>query len=77
VQYVTADRRQAVVLAYQEAQQFDSQPPPLRLRGLDKAGIYRLDDGTTRSGAVLMGHGLPLEFTGDYASRSVQLVRIN
>ena len=77
VQYVTADRRQAVVLAYQEAQQYDSQPAPLRLRGLDKAGLYRLDDGSTWSGAVLMGHGLELEFTGDYASCSVQLVRIN
>jgi alpha-galactosidase len=77
VQYVTADRRQAVVLAYQEAQQYDSQPPPLKLRGLDEAGVYRLEDGSTWSGAALMGHGLWLEFTGDYASCAVQLVRIN
>lgn len=73
VQYVTGDRREAVVLVYREAQQYDSPSLPIRLRGLDPDAVYRLDDGSTLSGAALMGHGLVLELTGDYASRIVQL----
>ena len=73
VQYVTADRRESVVLIYQEAQQYDSQPRPIRLRGLDPDASYQLDDGSMMSGAVLMGHGLMPVLTGDYASQIVQL----
>jgi hypothetical protein len=40
--------------------------------GWTRAATYRLDDAVG-GGA----DGLTLEFTGDYASRSVQLVRIN
>jgi alpha-galactosidase len=73
VQYVTADRRESVVLIYQEAQQYDSQPRPIRLRGLDADAVYHLDDGSALSGAALMGHGLMPVLTGDYASQVVQL----
>ncbi|MFC5260979.1 GH36 C-terminal domain-containing protein [Kribbella qitaiheensis] len=68
-------RRESVVLVYQEAQQYDSQPPPIRLRGLDSAALYRLDDGTTLTGAVLMAHGLTPILTGDYASQLIRLTR--
>jgi alpha-galactosidase len=73
VQYVTTDRRESIVLVYQEAQQYDSQPHPIRLRGLDPAATYRLDDGTAVSGAVLMGHGITPVLTGDYASQLTHL----
>jgi alpha-galactosidase len=73
VQYVTADRRESVVLVYQEAQQYDSQPRPIRLRGLDPGTIYFLDDDSTLSGAALMGHGLLPVLTGDYASQLIRL----
>jgi alpha-galactosidase len=74
VQYVTRDRRESVVLIYQEAQQYDSTPPPIRLRGLDPAVIYHLDGGTALSGAALMAHGLTPTLTGDYASQLIRLV---
>jgi alpha-galactosidase len=77
VQYVTADRSESVVLVYQEAQQYDSHPRPIRLRGLAEDGRYRLDDGgTTLSGAVLMGHGVIPSLTGDYASTLIHLERV-
>lgn len=72
VQYVTADRRESVVLVYQEAQQYDSQPRPIRLRSLDPDATYLLDSSPV-SGAVLMGHGLTPTLTGDYASQLIHL----
>jgi alpha-galactosidase len=75
VQYVTAD--ESVVLVYQEAQQFDSQPRPIRLQGLDPDAVYRVDDSAGLSGAALMGHGLMVDLAGDYASRLVRLRREN
>ncbi|MEV6283795.1 alpha-galactosidase [Kribbella sp. NPDC051770] len=72
VQYVTRDRTESVVLAYQDSQQYDSQPPPIRLRGLDPRAVYELE-GATWSGAALMAHGLHLHLTGDYASRLITL----
>ncbi|GAA3588741.1 alpha-galactosidase [Kribbella ginsengisoli] len=75
VQYVSADRGEAVVLAYQEAQQFDSLPRPLSLRGLESDAVYRVDGGVELSGAALMSHGLLLTLTGDYASQVIRLAR--
>ena len=72
VQYVTADRRESVVLVYQEAQQYDSAPRPLRLQGLDPEAAYRFEDSVV-SGAFLMAHGLSLTLVGDYASLLIQL----
>ncbi|TDD39151.1 alpha-galactosidase [Nonomuraea terrae] len=73
VQYVTADRKESVVLIYQEAQQYDSNPAPIRLRGLAPEGRYRIDRGAVLSGALLMGHGITPQLTGDYASTLVRL----
>jgi alpha-galactosidase len=73
VQYVTADQRESVVLVYQEAQQYDNRPRPIRLRGLDPDGTYRMDGGAALSGAVLMGHGIAPRLTGDYASILIHL----
>ncbi|MEV0621431.1 alpha-galactosidase [Nonomuraea sp. NPDC050404] len=73
VQYVTADRAESVVLVYQEAQQYDADPAPIRLRGLVPEGRYRVDGGAVLSGALLMGHGITPRLTGDYASTLVHL----
>ena len=74
VQYVTRDRRESVVLIYQEAQQYDSTPRPIRLQGLDPAVIYRIDNSAALTGAALMAHGLTPTLTGDYASQLIRLV---
>jgi alpha-galactosidase len=76
VQYVAADRRESVVLAYQEAQQFDSVPRPLGLRGLSADAVYRVDGGVELTGAALMSYGLLLTLTGDYASQLIRLERV-
>lgn len=76
VQYVTADRAESVVFVYAEAQQFDLHVVPIRLRDLDPGASYRLDDGTTLSGAALMGHGIAPALTGDYASTMIRLCRV-
>ncbi|MEU4191980.1 alpha-galactosidase [Kribbella sp. NPDC026611] len=72
VQYVLDG--ESVVLAYQEAQQYDSAPRPLRLRGLDAEATYDVE-GEVLSGSVLMASGLSLVLTGDYASRLIRLSR--
>lgn len=75
VQYVTADAAESVVFVYAEAQQFDLHVVPIPLCGLDPAASYRLDDGTTLSGAALMGHGIAPALTGDYASTMIHLTQ--
>lgn len=72
VQYVSADRRESVVLVYQEAQQYDSALRPVRLQGLDPAATYDVD-GVPVSGALLLAHGLHLTLGGDYASELIRL----
>ncbi|WP_328988451.1 alpha-galactosidase [Kribbella sp. NBC_01245] len=73
VQYVTSDADEAVVFVYREAQQYDSLVRPIRLRGLQAGGRYRLDGGEVVSGDVLMNHGIAPVLTGDYASTLIHL----
>lgn len=77
VQYVTADRSQAVVLAFLGAQRFGERPPVLRLAGLDPAARYQVDGvGDPLTGAALAGFGLPVRLNGDYASTLLHLTRV-
>ncbi|QIZ37839.1 alpha-galactosidase [Saccharopolyspora sp. ASAGF58] len=76
VQYVARDRRQTVVIAWLHAQQFRSEKPPLRLRGLEPDAVYELvGDGGAWSGVLLMNHGIDLPLTGDFDSRLLHFVR--
>lgn len=83
-QYVSADGKQAVVFAFRHSQQFRDTFPPLRLRGLDPATLYRLrpidekvtGDSRTVSGAFLMNHGLLLRLVGDYDATAVVLEKL-
>ncbi|TCC07985.1 alpha-galactosidase [Kribbella soli] len=72
VQYVGP--RESVVLVYQEAQQYDSAPRPLRLRGLKPEATYSYENLT---GAALMSHGIFLDLTGDYASKLIRLREVD
>lgn len=76
VQYVTENRKESAVLVYQEAQQYDSNPAPIRLRGLAPDGRYRMDRAAVLSGALLMGHGITPQLTGDYASTLIRLEQV-
>jgi alpha-galactosidase len=74
---VTADRSQAVVLAFLGAQRFGERPPVLRLAGLDPAARYQVDGvGDPLTGAALAGFGLPVRLNGDYASTLLHLTRV-
>ena len=82
-QYVSEDGKQAVLYAFLRSQQYGRPAPPIYLKGLDPAAVYRLrriDDklpGTQErfSGAYLMNYGLQLRLGGDYDSTSIAFER--
>ena len=83
VQYVSADGKQAVLLAYRHSQQYNTPAPLLYWRGLDARATYQVQsfDGkplnapAELSGAALMHQGLALRLAGDYDSTAVVLTR--
>ena len=77
VQYVTADRGQAVVLAFRGTQRFGEPPAMLRLAGLDPSARYRVSTFRGElTGAALHSVGLPLWHAGgDYSSTLITLTR--
>ena len=83
-QYVAADGKQAVVFAFRHSQQYNTDPPVIRLRGLDEQALYKLESVVNRmgqgqqqqySGAWLMRNGLALTLRGDYDATAVILER--
>jgi alpha-galactosidase len=83
-QYVSSDRKEAVLFAFRHSQQYKTDPPIINLQGLENKAVYRLEsiDGKVAdkreqfSGAYLMGHGLQLTLTGDYDSTAVLLHQV-
>lgn len=63
VEYVSPDRREAVLLLYQVHTMLSAGPPQVRLLGLDPARRYRRGDGAISTGAALMAVGVPAELT--------------
>ncbi|GLF98449.1 alpha-galactosidase [Streptomyces yaizuensis] len=75
VQYVHGD--ETVVLACLQAQHYGERPPPLRLRGLDPAAVYRCQDtGAEHRGAVLLHHGIATGLRGDLDAAVIRLSRL-
>jgi hypothetical protein len=80
--WMAADGKQAVLFAFQQAQQLLRPAPTIYLRGLDARALYRLkpiDDKLVEkqlelSGSYLMNHGLNFQLTGDFDSTSLALV---
>ncbi len=83
VEYVAPDGKQAVLLAYLQAQHYGMSYPVVRLAGLDAKAMYRVRafDGTKYRGeemvlgSVLMGAGVELGLRGDYDSTALVLER--
>ncbi|MEY9906523.1 alpha-galactosidase [Catenulispora sp. MAP12-49] len=77
VEYVTADRSEAVVFVYRRERRFAQMERPIVLRGVDAAGRYRdVGSGIVHHGAVLLSRGLPVALGGgDPMSTMVHLVR--
>ena len=76
VQYASGDR--VVVFGWRPSARWGQRPPLLRLRGLVPEARYVDEDtGVVHHGAVLLGHGLPVELPpGDHASAVVRLRRL-
>ena len=83
-QYVAADGKQAVLLAYRHSQQYRTLAPAIRLHGLDAQAVYKLESVNNKlaerqqqySGAYLMRVGLSLNLRGDYDAAAVILDRL-
>ncbi len=84
-EYVDAGAKEAVLFAFRHSQQYNTAPPLIRLQGLDRQGVYRIEDVDNKlaikerevSGAYLMENGLQLELKGDFDSTAVLLHRIS
>ncbi|MEU4746346.1 GH36 C-terminal domain-containing protein, partial [Actinosynnema sp. NPDC023658] len=73
VQYVSRDRRDAVLFVYQVRGVAGEGPRRLRLRGLDADRRYRrADDGLVSTGAALMAAGVPAVFPRPPAPRHTE-----
>lgn len=75
VQYVSADRTEAVVFVWRPVARHGQATPPVRLAGLDPSARYQdASTGTVHEGAVLMAYGLePTLPAGDHASTMIHL----
>ena len=73
-EYVSKDGKQAVLFAFRHSQQYQTEPPIIRLRGLDAKAVYQFD-GAEFSGAYLMQNGVAIKLTGDFDSKIVVLER--
>jgi alpha-galactosidase len=75
VQYVAADRSEAVVFAFRTHLPPPADLPPLRLRGLDPGRLYEVEgEPRPRSGAAWMSDGLRVDLDADFTS-AVRRVR--
>jgi alpha-galactosidase len=83
-EYVAADGSQAVLFAFRHSQQYSTEVPPIRFRGLDEKALYRVEatGGKIRerqqplSGAYLMRAGLTVNLAGDYDAAAIVLARL-
>ncbi len=72
-EYLKADK--GVLFAFLPQSKVGHRGTTIRLRGLEEDARYTLHTSQgdiTKSGSHLMGHGLPLRLSGDYASALVQ-----
>lgn len=84
-QYVSQDGKEVVLFAFRHSQEYGTLPPLIRLHGLDRRSIYKLETIDAKlqtkerelSGAYLMENGLQLELKGDFDSSAVLLHRQN
>jgi alpha-galactosidase len=83
-EYVAKDGGQAVLFAFRHSQEYNTPPPPIRLRGLDRRAVYKLEsiDGKLPrgvqecSGAWLMEHGVDLILKGDFDATAVLMRKL-
>jgi len=77
VQYVNRERTESVLFAFLHSQRRGESRQAIRLRGLDAAGLYRVE-GTAgkRSGDGLMKSGLAVPLSGDFDSALIRIRKV-
>jgi alpha-galactosidase len=73
--FVSNDSSQAVLFFFQLAANLNHTMPRVRLQGLEREVMYRVDGQGPFSGAMLMNLGLQYSFQTNYASKVVFLER--
>lgn len=73
-EYASADGSEAVVFTFGKNMQFYQPLPRIRLMGLQKDRLYRVDGGKAVSGAALMSIGIEPDLRGDYDSRMYRIL---
>lgn len=77
LQYVAADRSEAVLFAFRTHLPPRTRLPPLQLRGLEPAALYRIEGyGEARSGQAWMQLGIELALD-DFTSCMLQIERLS
>lgn len=80
-QYISRDRQEIALFAFQQAQYFGSAEKRIVMQGLEPDAVYVVQEkeggpDTMWHGSSLMNIGLPLTLQGDYASQLIQLKRL-
>ncbi len=73
-EYASADKREAVVFTFGKNMQFYKPLPRIRLMGLERALLYRVNGGKPVSGAALMAIGIEPDLRGDYDSKLYRIL---
>lgn len=72
-QYVSKDRREAVLFVLGHSMQFRDVLPNIHLRGLAPERVYEVEGASPMSGQGLMTLGLPVKLAGDFDSKIIRL----
>lgn len=67
-EYVSKDRKEAVIFTFLHSQNFGMPLPNIRFEGLCNDKRYKLDDGCAHYGSFLRSVGIPNKLKGDFAS---------
>lgn len=73
VEYLSHDRREALVFLFLTGEHFKTHTSRVLLRGLEKSWLYKVSGGEVFSGQNLMERGLPVTLEGDFSSSLLHL----
>lgn len=76
VEYVSADKQEALLFLFTGCMPTDKGVPPVRLQGLHADTRYALSSGEQLQGSTLMQAGIPFDIDGDFASTVIHLKKI-
>lgn len=75
-QFTAQDRSDALLCVYRTLVTSATPPVLVRMRELDPDALYRVEDGQTYSGAVLMNIGIRVSLRRDFTSKTIRFTRV-